>query len=665
MTLGQEEALYNFLDNVTADFNLDETVSFIRKIEPNLDNPIADDAKAIIDNRKLAFSLGPKRWMSRRGFFQPLPFVISPTRLELLNGILIPGHRCLPFANEVLLPNEYNFFWQGSQIPFTTTEGPPEEFYPYYSIYGEEFAPQYITKDNSENEDAYNNDPYADPMEVSIKTLDMRNLYRETSFVPGDRFVVRTLDWKLGSFLLEKVGKDEWNETELQTWLLAAEEGFESSFSKLGTASCTEEQIAYAYWYGPSRMRDIPAYSLEAYLFEKTDRIEITAYGVETRFWYAGREIPDRKGLKELDCYVRPDLTPIEKILYELKIPVSEYLVQAYILDSLFRENGNANLVLERLIPPSVELDNRNRAIITEGIEILIERLREYYSLFTDKKKGPIRNRAGELHTAVIDLAARLSRGDIDPSWLPQHTFIILSQIQNYAAGVMEDLDLELPPETKLDVLDNSLDCMVETYEDLKELIDEALGSYRRNRLAIIRPGAELISERLIQVSIGGTEIWRRLIVPENSTLGDIHKIIQAVFGWLSSQEYKFSYHESSFSNGLELNVCISDLEADNIIELLYEYGKKWNVRIMILSRQETPGPRPVRCVAGAGMAPSELIAGPVRFRRLVSALEGGNEIERLEAKQELGAEFYPDEFDLEICNKLLSSALQLKGWNN
>jgi hypothetical protein len=652
MIASQEEALYDFLDNAKGAFELDEVISFIRLLDPRRSNRLAADVEAFINSRNLAFQSGTRRWISRRGFFERLSFVISPTRLELVNGILIPGHRCIPFANAGLLPQEYTFFWQGSQIPFTTTEGPPEEFYPYYSIFGEEYAPQYVARDNAENENAFNSDPYEDPPEVSIKTLDMRNIYRETAFVPGDRFVVQTLDWKQGSFNLEKAGKDEWKAADLEEWFMAAENAFEESFDKLGPASCTEEQIAYAYWYGDARMREVPAYSLEDYLYKKTSKVETAAYGIETRFWYAGREIPDRK---DQDAYsTRPDKTPVEEILFKLKIPVSEYVIQAYVRDSLYREDGDEELIMRRLVPSCVEIENRDKKFLVEYIASVLEEFREYYNPFTDKIMGPIRQRAGELHTAVIELVVRLCKGDIDTSWLPRHTFIILSQIQCHTAAVMEDLDSDgTLPEAELEALDNSLDSMIETYEDMKELIDDALGSFRRNKLAVIRSGANSgnVTEKLIQLSIGGTDVWRRIVIDENRTLAELHQIIQAVFGWRNSQPFRFGENKE-----LDKNTRIRELDAANAVELLYEYGTKWNVKIMILSRHETPAKRPVRCVAGSGAAPPEFVAGPVKFRRLVSALESGNDMDRLGARQELGPDFIPGEFNLDACNRSLSA---------
>ena len=666
MTAIQEEALYDFLDNTAKAFDLDEVVSYIKMIDPAKINRLSAEAEAFLDMRNMAFSIGEKRWLSRRSFFEPLAFVISPTRLELANGIFIPGHRCVPFANPGLLPQEYSFFWKDSQIPNTTTEGPPEEFYPFYSIYGEEYAPQYVARDNDSNEEAFNSDPYEDPQEVSITTLDMRNIFRELSFVPGDRFLARTRDWRTGSFTLEKIGKDAWSAVELDAWANAVEKGFGESFSRLGPSSSTEEQIAFAYWYGPSRMREVPAYSLEEFIYEKTSSIETSAYGIETRFWHAGREIQDLKELNRSNT--RPDKTTIEEVLHKMKIPVSEYVVQSYVRDSLFQEQGEAELVMTRLVPSSVNADSRDMKILFEYVSVVLEDLRDFNSPFSHNAMGPIRQRAGELHTAVIDLSARLSKSGIELSWLPRHTFIILSQIQNHTSSIMEEMNLpEPPPDAEMDAIENSLDGMIETYEEIKELIDDAMDSFRLNNFALIRPGSsrDAVTEWLIQLSISGIDIWRRVIAGEFCSLTELHRIIQAVFLWRDSQTFRFmaeAKEKNTAEEITDLETSIKTLEELHIKGLVYEYGARWTVRIMFLSKSGSPAVKPVRCIAGAGAAPPEFVEGPSRFRKIVSALENGNDMERLGARQELGPEFTPGEFDIEACNRNIARNIPVSG---
>ena len=670
--------LYSFLDITAGEFGIDDIVSYIKKADSTRSLRLASEVELFIGFRRLAFPSGTGRWITRRAFFEPLSFVIFPSRLELVNGILIPGHRCVPFANDNLLPNEYTFYWENKRIPFTTTEGPPEEFYPYYNIFGEEYSPQYVARDNTANEEAFLNDPYEDPPEVSIKTLDMREIYMEASFVPGDYFIVTTLDWEAGKFHLTKVKKDNWTQHDMNDWLDAAEEGFEKSFEMLGPGSCTEEQIAYAYWYGSSRMRETPAYALEEFLYERSNRVETVPYGIETRFWYAGREIPDRNELDHDN--IRPDATPLELIFFKLNIPVSEFVIQAYIRDSLYRDDDSADYLLERLIPASIGLEQKDKKIVSEYVETLLDDFKSLYNPFTDKCTGPVRSRAGELHTAVIDLAARLKKRDVDSYWLPPHTFIILSQIQLHTAGVLEDLSAgDSPAPDELEALDSSLDSMIDTYEDLKELIENSMNNFRRNNFALIRPGADTktVIERIIQISIGGIDVWRRLIVPENLILEDLHEIIQTVFGWHKTQPFRFISGNITDSPNVqstpspclklvktgqndgtqyELSVLVKDISGVSSSGLIYEYGTKWNVRIIVLSRHESAGTRPVRCVAGSGAAPPEFIGGPLKYKRVLSALENGNDLERSGARHELGANYVHGEFDMDACNRSLKS---------
>jgi hypothetical protein len=643
MTVNQEDALYDFLENVTEPFSMDEVHSFIRMIEPKRNHRLSTEIASFIDTRHIAFPVGGKRWISRRGCFESARFIITPTRLELVNGILIPGHRCIPFANPVLLPQEYSFRWKGELIPFTTTEGPPEDFYPYYTLFGEEYAPQYVAKDNPENETSFNSDPYEDPPEVSIHTLDMRNVFREGSFVPGDHFAVSLVNWKEGVFELEKAGKDAWTQEETGAWLLAAEEGFKQSFKFLGPGSSTEEQIAFAYWFGGERMRSLPACTMEEFLYEKTDRIETAAYGIETRFWYAGRDIPDRKDLEGVRSL--PDRTVIEEILYRRGAPISEYVVQSYVRDALFRGDTGIDGILERIIPRSAGLAGRDREYLADYVREVLEEFRDGYSRFADSVMGPLRQRMGELHTAVLDLAAQLQKSDPDTSWTPRHTFVVLSQIQGHAASVLEDLDCdEAPPASELEAMDNSLDSMVDTYGDLKELIDEAQAGFRKNNIALLRKdGDDDIVWHTVQISLGGTEIWRRLVLPNTYTLAELETLIQSLFGWQEEGHFCSSALSQSDSAEFSGDLSLGLLRGKGVHEFLCEFETRWTVKIMILSRYYArPGER-VSCVAGAGAAPPRFIDGPLRFRRFISALELGTERRQ---------DYDPEVFDIDSCNR-------------
>ena len=92
MTPNQEEALYDFLENASGPFTLKNVTEYVGTRDSEWIEYLPVEIAALFASTLVAFRLDKRRWISRRGFFENVPFVISPTRLELLNGILIPGH---------------------------------------------------------------------------------------------------------------------------------------------------------------------------------------------------------------------------------------------------------------------------------------------------------------------------------------------------------------------------------------------------------------------------------------------------------------------------------------------------------------------------------------------------------------------------------------------
>jgi len=651
MELDQEEALYEFLENEIKPFTLNDITLYVQSSGQRPNKKLSAEIAAYLDARKIAFRQDNQRWVSRRACFEPAVFVITPSRLELLNGILIPGHRCIPFANPLILPHRYKFFWKERPVDATTTEAAPEELYPYYSLYSEEYAPQYIARDNPENEQAFNADPYEDPPEVSIHTLDMRLIYRESAFVPGDRFVVRTLDWKECVFELSKAGKDDWSRAELDRWMEAAESGFEDCFALLGPGSSMEEQFAFAYWFGGRRMREVPAYSLEQFLFEKTNRIDIIPYGIETRCWFAGKEIPDSKFLQSFSA--PPDRTFIEDLLFKKNIPISEYVILSYIKDSIYRNEKDVDQIINRLVPPVVHLEEQEWDILADYISGSIEDFSRNYSMFLDRKTGPVRQRVAELHTAVIELSAKLQKGEVEMAWLPRHTFIVLSQIQGHTAVLLEDLAFEeSPSESDIIAIDNSLDSMIDTYTDIKELINSAMDNFRRSNLTVIHGGQEAGQLwRMIQIGITGLDVWRRAIISHDFTMEELHKLIQIGMRWNNKSRFRF-YCETPDGGKEYLHdkIKLGDIDFPSKKELVYEYAK-WTVKIIIMSSYQSKENESPRFLTGEGAAPPEQVDGVRHFKKLIGSLEAGGISEQQTARHELGSGFSSGIFDLEKMN--------------
>jgi hypothetical protein len=660
LTISQEDALYEFLENARKPFTLKDAMLAVRNVERTGASKLAAQIAHVLVTRRLVFEGEKNYFLSRRGLFESAQFVIQPSNSELMNGVLIPGHRCIPFANPQILPHQYRFYFQDKPCPVDSSEGAPGDFYPYYSLYGEEYAPHYIAGDNHENETAFGLDPNEEPPEVSICSFDMRAIFREIGFVPGDRFVVTSRDWKTGTFNLDYVKGNAWSEDEMQSWAAIAEKGFSESFKNLGAGYSCEEQLSWAFFYGGERMRRVPAYSLEDFLFQKTEKIDTVPFGIESRFWWTGKDIPDFDGL--YGVATQSDQTLIEELLERNGVPVSEFVIQSFVRDALYRNDTDIPRMIQRLIPPSIRIDRWSIDAIGQYMTDITTDFSATYSVFKEKTMGPLRQRVGELHTAVIDLAARLSKGLIDKTWLPMHTFIVLSQIQNHSAAVLEDLDVdEEPPENELAMIEASLDSMIDTYEEVRTLVDEALVNFRKTTFSLVRAnGAAGEPWFTVQLSLGGTDIWRRVTIPAAFHLSELQHVIHAVFAWSGHTRSRFSTDYKIVSGvigndrSIDLKQTVGFLSDNGLSEFIYEYGLNWTVKIMLLSKQDGTGNDSVTCITGEGASPDEKIEGPLRYRRLLSGLENGNQEERKTAVALLGQDFDGEKFDMHECNRVL-----------
>jgi hypothetical protein len=402
-------------------------------------------------------------------------------------------------------------------------------------------------------------------------------------------------------------------------------------------------------------MRDVPAYSLEEFLYEKTNRVEAVSYGIESRFWFAGKDIPDSRQLQNYT--VPPDRTFIEDILFSKNIPISEFVILSYIKDVFYRNEKDVELVIHRIIPPMVPLDEVEWDILVDYISDSMEDFYKGYSLFLDKNAGPIRQRVAELHTAVIELSAKLQKGEVGQAWLPRHTFIVLSQIQGHSAAMLEELAFDdSPPDSDITAMHNSLDSMVDTYSEVKELINDAMDNFRRSSFTVIhggKTGGQIW--RMIQIGIGGLDIWRRAIVSQGCSLEELHKVIQIGFNWKNVMRFRF--YTEDIEGGREYlhnKVKLDDIDFQGKKELTYEYGANWTVKIIIMSSYQPAKDEEIRFVAGEGAAPPEDVEGPRSFRKLVYSIEAGHNTERQSAISILGDKFTLSLFELDKTNKKL-----------
>jgi hypothetical protein len=171
--------------------------------------------------------------------------------------------------------------------------------------------------------------------------------------------------------------------------------------------------------------------------------------------------------------------------------------------------------------------------------------------------------------------------------------------------------------------------------------------------------------------------IWRRLLVPRTFTLGEVHQVIQAAFGWWDSHLHAFHIGGLMYGDLEQIGtpefegerrgfdeqaVTLADFDHTRPIAFVYEYdfGDGWDHLVEFEDQLvDTPAPRVARCIDGARARPPEDVGGASGYERFLEILADPRHPEHRETRRWAGGHFDPEWFDRERCDREVHAALR------
>ncbi|WP_432977736.1 plasmid pRiA4b ORF-3 family protein [Dactylosporangium sp. CA-233914] len=175
-----------------------------------------------------------------------------------------------------------------------------------------------------------------------------------------------------------------------------------------------------------------------------------------------------------------------------------------------------------------------------------------------------------------------------------------------------------------------------------------------------------------LKVSLRGAKppIWRRLLVPADTSLAGLHATILAAFGWHGGHMHVFETAYGDFGRAdrelghrAEGPVTLEQVapQLKDKIRYTYDFGDDWVHDIVVekvLDRD--PSTAYPRCTGGKRAAPPDDCGGIWGYENLVEVLADPAHPEHEERLQWLGladaSQFTPDAFDVGAVNRLLSA---------
>lgn len=158
--------------------------------------------------------------------------------------------------------------------------------------------------------------------------------------------------------------------------------------------------------------------------------------------------------------------------------------------------------------------------------------------------------------------------------------------------------------------------------------------------------------------------VWRRILVPRDITLHNLHRTLQTVMGWTNSHLHQFVCRSPRLSDpragvgskiANEKRTKLGEVIGTVGARLWYEYdfGDGWRHELLleeVLLGDET---FQQMCVTGKRSCPPEDCGGPEGFAELLQALQNANHPSHNGACEWIG-DFVPESFSVDQINKRL-----------
>jgi pRiA4b ORF-3-like protein len=164
--------------------------------------------------------------------------------------------------------------------------------------------------------------------------------------------------------------------------------------------------------------------------------------------------------------------------------------------------------------------------------------------------------------------------------------------------------------------------------------------------------------------------IWRRILVPADFTLAQLHRVIQAVMDWTDDHLHEFKVagrlygipdpdgeHESIDDRTVRLRDL--NLTPRTRISYTYDLGDEWvhALKVEEVSQGDSDDIRAL-CVAGERSGPPEDVGGVFGYEELLVARSDPNHEQHNDAKDWLG-DFDPEYFSIEEANQRIRKSVR------
>ena len=430
------------------------------------------------------------KFITRAAAFTGRFFSFTLTPEEFKNKMFVPGSRFMPFVDEMQNPASWTFVCDGKVVPHKVGSFRKETALDLNILYGEEYEVQYIAADPAMSDYDLAQTEFELPSIVKITGCDLSQFIDCDGLRAGDRIVCRVLDWDKGEIEIfpqqrtrdqsggiVKIGEAD---SERLAWGDLFEKALTTILEREGPCSTIEEQLAFAFYENLDGLCSFNCDSVENYLLH-SKKIALELFGVETRLWYKGQDVP------AIGNWNKGDMEKDPGDLGNLKFKIPEYILDNFLRDFEFKKQKDLTLLLKTMFPENFALtpdEKRYVLLRIAGRHAIISR---EYNYFADFPVGEIRSSALDLYSRVSSLVYDVEASSAKFDKFPQNELVVLSQLFAHINRILESIDSN--PDAAVEdqaTLDLSLEGMEYNFEDIEGALRSVIESEKRNSFTVV-----------------------------------------------------------------------------------------------------------------------------------------------------------------------------------
>jgi len=469
-----EDAVNEFLSARTEPFSL-EDICKTAKIEGDKDREMVGllltNSKEIVKEQD--------RYHPKKSFLKGLPIRINPTDFEINNGILVPGHRVIPFQPFGELMDEVSFRYKSNILETKVMSFKMHEIEIYFSLMDFDDIPILNVEDILE-----------DGADLDIDVHDFRKFYDDHDFKQGDSVIFRLSQDLEGVFDIEYDSKEDF--TQDAFLVKQSDKAFIEAFTRvldgfIGFPSA-EKQLLCTYFYLDKDKWTVPGTGLEDLLNDNHQVTSSALHDGTKVLHYADQDLndlglePDFSRILEEGMDVEPDLDTLNGILQLLGNSNDETLVRAFLLDQIAEGKSYDYQTIAGYLFKGLEA-YRMPAEIQDKFNELLEK--EFDSLFNsfDPKRFflPIISARKQILKVALQIAEflrLLDESEVEPNELPQKEMLQIMEFDGIMNETLFNLEqIQLEGEVDLKSIRSIQKMMEKMEKELPRRLDSILRS--------------------------------------------------------------------------------------------------------------------------------------------------------------------------------------------